>query len=551
MVNNNTTFLIKRSSQIPVVTEIYVAVCALLFTAMFFLTPYQMDDFWYINSYRDYKFGTGEPFRLNDGIESLMWHWSWDNGRLANLSTPITLVLFPKWVFNILSGFIIWATFRIAVVINSISVRKDTWADLAMLSCMVLFLPWHNHLFTADFCLNYEWSGLGMLYFIWLIVKPQNFISYPIWLKCIIWITLPFIGLMHEAAAACGLAVSFVIIVFDRKFIWTRIIITLFYATGFIISMTSVATMSKMEALPLPNLEFLLKLDHYIPSYIFYVLVIEIIICLIVKPLRRRLKNRSTNVLIGALFIGALASECIYQLSGASGSRVTYFGFLLSIIDIFVLICAVKIRVNVILSIILCGLSIVNMAISIYWQNKLLRQYKEVTSILQTTRRSYIPYDFIIGPDISFLSLGKPSKEQFHIKWDWLNYFYRPDKRISLIPTILQKTPIEEGKRLSGTPGARLIDKYIVIQDYWDPYRLEFMFCTVNYTDGSSLGTTCKSMTYFSGSHICSYLMMNQPRQCYFKTPVSIYFDCPANLEYIQPGDTAKVTNQILPPKIN
>lgn len=145
---------------------ITLALIAILFASISYLTPLQLDDYVFMAEYRN---AAGSE-RLSPG--GLLHFWleirQYDNGRIANLLSPLTTlspagrILFPA-LTGCAVAFIIGMTVMLTMRSGS---RKSALPVTLAWSMTLLLLPWRNSIFVADYALNYVWGTAVTLLFV-------------------------------------------------------------------------------------------------------------------------------------------------------------------------------------------------------------------------------------------------------------------------------------------------------------------------------------------------------------------------------------------------
>lgn len=143
---------------------------ALLFAIWQYWTPVQMDDLWmqaYYNRFAD-RYGAGT---FKAWLEYARWFRVDSNGRLANYLAPIVTLYVPRWLFAALTGLCVGALYMLVARLSGLGRRYSPtfqwrWMALVWAASMVLF-PWRDHLMLADYALNYVYTTVFDLLFVW------------------------------------------------------------------------------------------------------------------------------------------------------------------------------------------------------------------------------------------------------------------------------------------------------------------------------------------------------------------------------------------------
>ena len=127
--------------------------------------PKNIDDYWYMNSLRDWYVGQGVLYPENggnifkygipfDGIMEI-WkeHWVNDNTRLGNLIAPF-LLLGPKWLWSGMMTVIWFVAIYLLGKFAGVDMRRSPLV-LVLLSMSVIYFPWSEPFGGLVFQINY------------------------------------------------------------------------------------------------------------------------------------------------------------------------------------------------------------------------------------------------------------------------------------------------------------------------------------------------------------------------------------------------------------
>lgn len=177
---------------------IVLAIAFVLFGAMFYLHPYTLDDEWFLNPMGIYKADPTISNFFTDWRDSIVEHWNCDNGRLGNMiASP--LLVGPRWFIAAILG----ASATLAIIF--LAKVAGVWEKNFLLFCLVVFLymivlPWHDHMFSRMFAINYQIPTFLTFGTLWLILEGN---IKKIWVAFIVgWI----VSAWHEAFGAPLLA---------------------------------------------------------------------------------------------------------------------------------------------------------------------------------------------------------------------------------------------------------------------------------------------------------------------------------------------------------
>lgn len=144
---------------------------------------------------------------IGDVWESASLHYMLFNSRLANMTMYLT-DLWPQAVTDVLNGLMI-TTMLTLIIINAAGPRglKSPPVVTTATTLIWLVLPWHDNLVSIDFQINYVWSSVFALTFLYLYRQRAGTPHSAIWWAAAIIVSVAA-GWMHEGisvpvAAGC------------------------------------------------------------------------------------------------------------------------------------------------------------------------------------------------------------------------------------------------------------------------------------------------------------------------------------------------------------
>ena len=144
---------------------ILTALAVVIYSAISWLVPYQLDDIFYMDWLRvssDGYFGFAGS------------HWLHQNGRLGNLLCPLLLCYLPKWLFALLTGACVGGLLVFSYKLGVRHAGVD-WKRFSMFWLVFAFvLPWHDNIMVADFALNYLLSGFLTMFFLLMLFENER-----------------------------------------------------------------------------------------------------------------------------------------------------------------------------------------------------------------------------------------------------------------------------------------------------------------------------------------------------------------------------------------
>lgn len=173
-----------RCSRWLVLNLVLTGIWAILMGIFFIGMPKCIDDLAYIAFLKDYQelhgtdwvrsgvdyFATGFPLKEI----SAAWadHYANLNGRLANMAA-IVLTPMPKWVGSSISLLLLVISLPPILRLSGSSLRRGPGTAWAI-AALTFFLPWHEHLGSLDYQLNYVWPAALALWLLTALGKNRS-----------------------------------------------------------------------------------------------------------------------------------------------------------------------------------------------------------------------------------------------------------------------------------------------------------------------------------------------------------------------------------------
>ena len=446
---------------------------------MSFWTPLAYDDWMFmgvwkeVNGEKPLSFSTLFDFWSNIRIG--------DNGRLSNTLSPLSTLFSPwKELFPIISGvcvaIIIYLSAKLSFANKKVSPFNLSIAWLAIL----LFLPWRNALFVADYTLNYIWATTLTLIFMCTVIKFEqkgwNVYNF------ILTLILAFIaGGWHEGfavATICGfLLYSFK---FHLRFSPQWYIIGVFYAfvTFIFLYCPGMLDRSARQLGATNTGQSLLKMTFdFLP--IIFILILSGITA-IVPSLRHYLKDAWNNkwFVIGT---GIIIGGSTLSLLFTHQPRSAFWPDLMAIIMIFILTSPIWIKIqklsyNGIITLLVLVLCLIPMLYTLIWQNRLYEESDEILAKIEASPSGTVYHDIIQGASIPLVTLKMTNYPAWITDFHYVSIKEYTDKKYpAVLPLSLKvKDFLSHGKQLKGNMNALKHDNGIVIPG--NPYGKPIKF---------------------------------------------------------------------------
>lgn len=182
-------------------------IVAAIYAVFSFYVPYMYDDLSFINTYKSHDSGNS-GFSLQALIDFSKEVRANDNGRLANVLSPVATLFTPKWLFAVITGLVVSLSFGLIIHIAGIKKKNRAPAFVILWISSLVFLPWRNAIMVNDYLLNYVYSSLAILLFIYLFSVTTRKVLSLFWLFISMLVAI-IAGWFHEGFSvplACSVA---------------------------------------------------------------------------------------------------------------------------------------------------------------------------------------------------------------------------------------------------------------------------------------------------------------------------------------------------------
>ncbi len=390
------------------INGIAIALLILSFGMIWALTPYYNDDLWFMmGTYR-----TDDIFeKFCSTLSNCVEHWFTDNGRLANMISPIFLTLMPKWIFAVLVSLLLWTIIRYARLLAN--VKSVTIYQWMIIAAVALILPWNDSLFTVIYALNYVFPGALMLFVAYRLVRMSKSEDEFSRRYVVVTAVSAFLcGWSHEGFAvplAVGL-VAYILTIgiknIPQQLIWIALLVILGLSAQFIspaIWSRIGKTQNIIGSINIIDGNWLWRLVYY--GLLYYIFIVVFIVSVSDKYIRTELMSHQRRPLAHLMLLLTIATVgyCLF-LFFYTGPRCGFCTQLVSIIGIVYLL-NIKNRhkkVNI-----RCGYMAIIFAVAVFavtlyvnisaamLQLKLNKELKEVIQLYQESEDGEVCYDTI------------------------------------------------------------------------------------------------------------------------------------------------------------
>lgn len=441
---------------------------ALLYSILCFVTPYFRDDWIFIDKWMD-DINGGQDFSFSKLWDFFVFIRGYDNGRIANILSPISTIFSPiKDIFPVLTGIIIALT--AVLVQKAVCKNKSSFLLAVTWALMIIGLPWKNYLFTRDFSLNYIWAAFFTILFL-ITVRQGTRQKWP-WSIFLTSIILAIIaGGWHEGFAyptACGLGLMILVrkfrfsIKFYVVFIIYIIAATLFFVCPGMISRTQNEVNG---SLVFPTMAIVI---------IQIALCVFIVICLCLKQ-GRKILSKAIHSDIVIVCVGIIISGLLLAMVAKGAPRSYYWPNLAAIAILVYLINKwlkyligknTKIFNPVLIT--LSGLLVIGCAIQtigvIIWQSRYTEDWNNIISLLEDSESGTVYYDFPYPGRSPKYTLSIPMDNLWTSPWDTeihlRSFIHKP--MLGVVPTKLRNASLENGISIEGNIELKMYNTFLI-----------------------------------------------------------------------------------------
>ena len=493
-----------------------LAVVAAVYAVMAYIVPLALDDYVFIDTYMNALSDAGSEFSLRRWMAFASTVRSEDNGRLANILSPISTLFTPKWLYAAITGCVtaayVWLLARL------VRGSKPDWRLLAAVWAVVLVaLPWRNNLFVADYELNYIYTG--MLLLATLLEAERAAEGKAGVAETVAAGAMAFVaGWMHEgfsAALAFGAGVWAIGVKFKMPAKWWAVMIAL--GCGMLVVLTAPGVWLRFDAQHGPQYRSMAKVLAY--NYVSLAMIALLACMLLVRAWRRQLRGllscRLFVVSIGASLVGLLYSFAIrFQ------PRMAVISATFAIVAIG---CIVR-HWRVAKSVARCGalhaivmlLCLLFMANVIRVQNLLTVEAEAVIKLMKSSAHGVAFYDIRDHHQNHLSTLGMPLRLYWveGFSFSSLAQVLDKDEPIAVVPVALRNARLAQAEAVPGDAGMRLLNGCLVgapIEGYKQVFQTYY---DVTLADGRrcpSMLVLCQQFVSEAGERMMYYRLLDVP----------------------------------------
>lgn len=412
---------------------IFICIC-ILFILISYFTPYQSDDLLLIlkSGFRDYKIGISDNYNFNNIIDFCINHYRINNGRLGDISSFITLGIFPKWLFSIFTGFFVGLTFYIS---SKLLFNRFEFAPILLMGVLIFALP-YNNLFIPIFSINYLWSCALSILALYIFIKNGN--GANIILKMLFYLVMFIAGAMHEGFSITTGCIMFIFLIFnkhEKATKYNQLLLFGCFCLGALFPLLSPGIWHRNSTSPQFSIANLFSVWTFIHSWGFWIYTSMLIISISIKKLSKKLSYENKLILF-SFFIAGLLNLIIVKWSPLE--RNFFFGQFFSLLGISLIIynyCVTKYISYI--SYFSFILTFSHLYIVLTYQIKLNNEFNSIKNKYELSDNGTVYIDFLKTHQICPFTLNKPVNTLYYMPLarEYFERFYGPSKKLSLIPT--------------------------------------------------------------------------------------------------------------------
>lgn len=463
----------KYGDNTSVAAWLLLGMITIIYAAMSWLTPLQLDDLIFSSAYQELAGGTAPNLKgfVNYFLELRMN----DNSRLSNELFPLFL-LWPgtTWVFHALTGIMMGGIILMICRIATGSWRPRTGWVLATWAWLLLALPWRNYIFVADYTLNYIFSSAIMLAWALLMVKlavsAQRFRGVMPWCGIVLFSTIAagwhegFVGPMWVGLVVLAWRMRVADTRYWALMAWTAIIMVIFaFSPGMIDRAGREVVGSESE--------------RSIPMLIVNTWLVSVTCAIVVAAL---LSRRGRKLLMWALsdqwiLLMSVTTVCACGvcLLVKTSPRISFWPELTMLVAwqrfAYLKRWRIKGLKSYLVGSIVLILILIQSAMSLYWQRIYKLEHDKIISRVEAGENT-VYYDVILPAAVPKATLYMPARIEFNDRFGLQcigEYYHR--QNFAVVPTVLDgdiTTGRKVGDGIYEYCGELALDHEIVTRPY-------------------------------------------------------------------------------------
>ncbi len=441
---------------------------AIAFAVMFIVMPHCIDDYWYMQYITLHKLHGGEGFPWAGMVDTIRWHYNYDNFRFGNCLFTVMIGLPHTLVAGMTSVIVL---VNLVLMSGLARCRRSVAGTVWLCFLFAVLLPWREFMVSLCYQFNYIWPAMLALLALRLFFSAKDCSPGAMLLLGF------FTGWWHE-----GVSVPLALMLG----------LSLLWRPGRYFTPGRVALLAGMFA----GIALLMSAPPFFDRVNREESLFDVALwvrCLRLEPLtlcfwivyaamfaRRRSRKAALSTFLVASFAATVIALGLH-LSTHSGSRAGWFGQIISIICIvrcLPLVCVCRGRVAVVAA--RCATSAVGLFLAAHLVAADVMTFRvraEIEAGLEAWKRSpdgVFFVDYTDETEAPALALEKPTYRFFTDAWCLRRYpyFWGDSRPFMPVPAELAEATSEAGTPVPGHKGLRkLKSTYFISADDFECSR--------------------------------------------------------------------------------
>jgi len=468
-----------------------LAVVAVVYAAMSWLTPLMFDDLLFISSYREIT--GGDAFSLGGYAEYFMQLRNNDNSRLANEVFP-AIILWPgtRVIFNVLTGLMM------SMIILLVSrIVTSQWTPrgglcITIWFALLLTLPWRNNIFVTNYSLNYIYSAVIALSFAIAMLRLLRGRESKLFVAATLLLGL-LIGAWHEGFAAPLLGALGVVGCIDgfrsRRVsvpYWSIIIISALVMLAFALSPGILNRAGRELG---GDVSIFYRLPRLVVNnYVVIGTIIFVAVAALTSKGRKLIASAFADSWCLLFALCALFGLAICMVVNPTPRTAFWPQLAATVLWLRWLWLRYHQRVTgwkrtaaiAVMAVFIAAQS----SVSIYWQHKYFVEHNQIVAMLEKSPGTVF-YDVIDPRNVPTISMYMPARIEFHDvfgPYAFTQYYGRND--LAVVPTALD-TDVVKGRRVASD--IYIVGDEVVADSIFEGWPFIEIDAIVTRNDGSRM----------------------------------------------------------------
>lgn len=374
--------------------------------------------------------------------------WLWNNGRFADMLSPLWLNILPLWLTAVITGFTTSALYYLTIRLASSGEKLNAIYKLLIIFIISFTFRWDAIWMEFMTIFGYIYSSAFALAMLWVLMSGRRSRSQlrshsPLRSQLLAWLSIPFCFIaaaMHEALGfplAAGLIIYFITSKSWKELGIARKLMAVALILGGIFPLTSAPSWNRVGTMlqPEPIWEMLVTSAGWL-----CILIVAVIVIAIRNPRRLLSLLRSPWI----IFASASILSCGFMLVSGFGGRTGWFCQLFALIALFQILPQPK-RSGIVTAIIgwLMAFAIVfHFCAVAVWQYRLAEESREVIAEYKDSPDGIVYFDYINESDLPWYLLrkthGVPDDDDSYYRYR-MGLHYGHGAPLIILPTAARK----------------------------------------------------------------------------------------------------------------